>query len=137
MYIKKMFEEGKITFVNLNVLDEDRFRKLSVCIKEFGYDVDTIYTSNIQNWVTGVGCDVQDLDKMFRSIASLVTQPNTLYIDSYSSYDFFSPDRWMDCKVRKAMEVDEIKRGMDSLFGGVGFRGDLSDEPTEFIGRSM
>lgn len=47
-YLKKMFEDDLVHFIYLNVLDEkNRFEKLSIWIKENGYEIDTVYLSNI------------------------------------------------------------------------------------------
>ncbi len=104
-YIKRMFREGKIIFVNLDLLDENSFGKLAELIKVYGYEVDTIYASNIQNWIER---NRGDVGGMFRSVSALITSPKTLYVDSYSEYDLSSDAPWMDLRVRKALEVKEL-----------------------------
>lgn len=47
-YLKKMFTEDLVHFLYLDVLDEeDNFIKLSSEIKENGYEIDTVYLSNL------------------------------------------------------------------------------------------
>lgn len=73
--LRQMYAEGKVLHLFLNVLDkEGKFTVLANWIKENGYLVDTIYASNISNWV-------QKKEPFFANLAKLVDE-QTLFIDA-------------------------------------------------------
>lgn len=52
LYIQKMYKEGRIKHVQLNMSNNTgMFSKINDFIKQKGWRVDTIYTSNVREWI--------------------------------------------------------------------------------------
>ncbi|MFC2140425.1 hypothetical protein ACFLQ1_01735, partial [Candidatus Auribacterota bacterium] len=77
-FIKKMFKEGRILIIHTNIKEIDLFKKLSNKITAQGARIDTIYTSNIEERLVFK----EEKEALRTSVASLVTDPETFFVDS-------------------------------------------------------
>lgn len=73
--IKRMYADKRIIHFVLNVTDqENKFSKIATWIRDRGYHVDTVYASNIVNWVRNKA--------IFSANLRQLIGPHTLFIDA-------------------------------------------------------
>jgi hypothetical protein len=71
-YLKKMYSENRIYHLNLNILDDlNRFDILGSWIIEQNLKVDTVYVSNILDWVKRKNS--QNEHKYYSNLSNLIT----------------------------------------------------------------
>lgn len=74
--IKDMYSQGRIVHRQLNILEKDKFRELQTWADEQGLCFDSIYTSNIPEWIYHSAIDS---DIMMANISRLI-DPHTVTV---------------------------------------------------------
>lgn len=104
-YLKQMYQENRIYHVCLDLMDnEGKFEKLSEWIKENNYIIDTIYVSNVLDWISK-GAGKQDhWKKPYR-----VTYFNNLnkLMNEKTAFIFCSYHRGMKLRMSVGHTVEE------------------------------
>lgn len=78
--IKHMYEDDKIMHVKWNICDVQMFLKVQRLITENGLSVDTVYVSNIYEWLKSA-----DEQSSFKRNLKMILEVDSLLIDAFNS----------------------------------------------------
>jgi hypothetical protein len=86
-FIKRYITEDRIILTTLDIVEDEKFKKIRDIISESGLNVDMIYTSNILQWLSpGFSRGVNDKEKYGKSLKYLSDLNEHVYVLS-SIYD--------------------------------------------------
>jgi len=84
-HIEQMFLENKMVFTKIDITDTDKFKIIGDILTDNDLKTDTIYLSNVYDWLLGrnIGYKVQDTNAnrndLLKSLKYIITKDTTLF----------------------------------------------------------